>query len=129
MSAPTNVPMKSSRRLPVGSGSGRLKAAGLRTIATAIRTAARPTSECIAATSSGICVISTRRATSAPIDPPIRIASRIRSIRLVIASVVPTAMSIPTMPNQFPRRADSGFDSPFSARMKRTLATRYQRAT
>ena len=52
-----------------------------------------------------------------------------RSIRRVTASVVATAISMPAMPNQLPRRADSGCDSPFSARMKRTLATRYQSAT
>jgi len=34
-----------------------------------------PTSECIAATNSGIWVISTRRATTAPIVPPITMAS------------------------------------------------------
>ena len=54
-----------------GSASGRPNAAGLLTTAIAISTAAMPTSECIAATSSGICVICTRRATTAPIAPPI----------------------------------------------------------
>ena len=49
-------------------GTGRPIDAGLLTAAMAISTAARPTSECIAATSSGICVICTRRATTAPID-------------------------------------------------------------
>ena len=61
--APTKVPMKSSSRLPAGSGSVMPNEAGLFTIATAISTAAMPTSECMAATSSGICVICTRRET------------------------------------------------------------------
>ena len=47
---------------------------GLWIAAIAISTAAMPTSECIAATSSGICVICTRRATTAPIAPPTAIA-------------------------------------------------------
>src|SRR3954464_11687070 len=50
------------------------------------------------------------------------------STRLVTASVTTTAMAIPKIPNRLPRRAVSGCDSPFSARMKRTLARRYQSA-
>ncbi|MNK62730.1 hypothetical protein D3C87_819170 [compost metagenome] len=60
--APTKVPMNSSKRLPMGSASpclAILKAHGSDTAATAIHTAARPISECMAATSSGIFVIST----------------------------------------------------------------------
>src|SRR6185437_9072955 len=71
--APTNVPMNSSMRLPYGrkpsigtSGSTRPNAAGSDTTAYAMHTAARPISECMAATSSGIFVISTRAATNAP---------------------------------------------------------------
>ena len=75
VSAPTKVPMKSSSRLPAGSCAGMPKAVGLLTTETAISTAAMPTSECIAATSSGICVICTRRATNAPIEPPISITT------------------------------------------------------
>ncbi len=126
--APTKVPMKSSSLLPTGSGSGTPNADGLFTAAMAISTAAMPTSECIAATSSGICVICTRRATSAPIEPPISMAIRMRSTRprATTASVVSTAIVMPAMPNQLPRRAVSGCDSPFSARMKQTEAARYQ---
>ncbi len=65
--APTKVPMNSSTRLPSGStlssASVMPKAAGSATAATAMQTAARPISECMAATSSGILVISTVRAT------------------------------------------------------------------
>src|SRR5512142_2643043 len=43
-------------------------------------------------------------------------------------SVVPMAMIMPAMPNMLPRRLDSGLDSPRSARMKRTPATRYSSA-
>ena len=49
--------------------------------------------------------------------------------RATTAIVVSTAMVIPAMPNQLPRRAVSGCDSPFSARMKHTDATRYHRVS
>ena len=75
--APMNVPMKSSILCPRVIGTSRLIAAGLFTAAMAINTAARPTSECIAAISCGIWVICTQRATTAPIAPPIAIAARI----------------------------------------------------
>ena len=67
--APTNVPMKSSSGCPRESVLD-AESAGIVDPAIAISTAARPTSECIAATSSGICVIWTRRATSHPTRPP-----------------------------------------------------------
>ena len=54
---------------------GMPNAAGLCTTAMAISTAAIPTSECMAATSSGICVISTRLATIAPMMPPMAMPS------------------------------------------------------
>ena len=62
VTAPTKVPMNSSSRFPNGSGVLRvaiLKAHGSDTAATAMHTAASPISECMAATSSGILVIST----------------------------------------------------------------------
>jgi hypothetical protein len=40
------------------------------------------------------------------------------------ASVVPIAIAIPMMPYMLPRRLDSGLESPRSAEMKRTPATR-----
>jgi hypothetical protein len=48
---------------------------------------------------------------------------------LVMVSVVMTAITIPMIPNIFPRRAESGELKPFSARMKKTEAIRYARAT
>ena len=56
-------------------------------------------------------------------------AIRIRSMRprTTTARVVSTAMVMPAMPNRLPRRAVVGEDSPLSARMKHTEATRYQR--
>jgi hypothetical protein len=122
--APTNVPMNSSTRLPAGIGSPILKASGLLTTATAISTAARPTSECMAATSSGICVISTRLATTHPTTPPTTSAAMAMSTRPLIHSVVTTAIDMPVMPNRLPRRAVSGCERPFRARMKKTLAAR-----
>ena len=127
--APTNVPMNSSIRLPVGIGYSTLKAVGFMMTAIAMSTAAMPTSECIAATSSGICVICTRRAIALPITPPTAIATSASSTRLVIVSVMSTASAIPMMPSALPRRAVSGWDSPLRARMKRTLAARYDNAT
>ena len=75
--APMKVPMKSSSLLPVGISAGRPNDTGLLIAAIAISTAARPTSECIAATSSGICVICTRLATTAPMVPPTAMPTRI----------------------------------------------------
>ena len=88
-----------------------------------------PTSEWKAATSSGIEVIGTRRAITAPMPPPIAMPTITRpqekpSAGGCAASVVTTAIVMPMMPNQLPRRLDSGLDSPRSARMKRTPATR-----
>ena len=125
--APTKVPMNSSSLLPLGSGSATPNAAGLLTAPIAISTAAMPTSECIAATSSGICVICTRRATSAPSVPPTSMASTIKSRRpfQISATVKTTASAIPAMPSTLPRRALVGAERPFSARMKQTEATRY----
>ena len=89
-----------------------------------------PTSEWKAATSSGIEVIGTRRAITAPMPPPMRDAADHqhpgdrRSAGGCAASVVAIAIAMPIMPNMLPRRLDSGLDSPRSARMNRTPATR-----
>ncbi|CAB3809762.1 hypothetical protein LMG27177_06904 [Paraburkholderia fynbosensis] len=141
--APTNVPMNSSMRLPYGrkpsigtSGLTRPNAAGSDTTAYAMHTAARPISECIAATSSGIFVISTRAATNAPIAPPTtspnsskpsprpRLEPSTAACFEISASVVRIAIAIPTMPKVLPTRAVFGFDSPLSAWMKHTDAIR-----
>ena len=82
--APMNVPMKSSSLLPVGMTAGSPNAGGLLTAAIAISTAAMPTSEWKAATSSGICVICTRRAITAPIAPPTAMPATIIAIFLVL---------------------------------------------
>ena len=88
-----------------------------------------PTSEWKAATSSGIEVIGTRRAITAPVPPPIAMPSTTspqaaRSDGGCAASVVTIAIAMPIMPNRLPRRLVSGFDSPRSARMNRAPATR-----
>ena len=89
-----------------------------------------PTSEWNAATSSGIAVIGTRRAITAPVPPPIARPSDDQrpgagaGRRMRSASVVTMAIAMPIMPNRLPRRLVSGLDSPRSARMKRTPATR-----
>ena len=88
-----------------------------------------PTSEWNAATSSGIEVIGTRRAITAPMPPPSPspATTRIQAPAPAggcAASVVAIAIAMPTMPSMLPRRLDSGLDSPRSARMNRTPATR-----
>ena len=122
--APMKVPRNSSMRLPAGIGSARLNAVGELTTAVAMSTAARPTSECIAATSSGICVISTRLAAYQPTRPPTTSAPSENQTFWVTAKVTRTAITMPTMPKRLPWRADSGCERPLSARMNRTLATR-----
>ena len=89
-------------------------------------TAARPTRECMAATSSGMLVICTRLAATMPMRPPTTIIPSATSTRLVMARVVTMAMVMPTMPNTLPRLAESGCDRPFRDRMNRTLAVRYR---
>jgi hypothetical protein len=87
-----------------------------------------PTSEWNAATSSGIAVIGTRRAITAPMPPPMPMpsATRIQEVPAggCEASVMPTAIAMPSMPNMLPWRLVAGLDSPRSARMNRTPATR-----
>ena len=88
-----------------------------------------PTSEWNAATSSGIEVIGTRRAITAPTLPPIATPD-ITSTQATpsaggwLASVVATAIAMPIMPKKLPCRLDAGLDNPRSARMNRTPATR-----
>ena len=94
--APMKAPMKSSMRWAPVCSSPVWKIA-----ATAISTATRPTSECMAATSSGICVICTRRASVAPMAPPMMRPPAMNA-RLgrcsAIAAVVMMAMAMPIMP-------------------------------
>jgi hypothetical protein len=139
VSAPTKVPMNSSSRLPNGSAVSRvamLKAQGSDTAAIAMQTAARPISECIAATSSGIFVISTFFAAKVPIAPPTTTPRITRpkpmppvvicALSLKIsATVVTAAIAIPLMPKALPVRAVEGDDRPLSAWMKQTDAIRY----
>src|SRR6478752_218319 len=91
-----------------------------------------PTSEWNAATSSGIDVIGTRRAMTAPMLPPMATPSTSSKARPsaggCAASVVATAIAIPIMPRKLPWRLDAGLDNPRSDRMNRTPATRYSTA-
>src|SRR4029077_7308692 len=92
-----------------------------------------PTSEWKAATSSGIEVIGTRRATNAPMLPPMA-TPRITSSQARpsaggwLASGVATAIAMPAMPSRLPRRLEAGLDRPRSDKMNRTPATRYRTA-
>ncbi len=120
------------------------KATGLRKAAQATATAARPTSEWKAATSCGIAVIAIRRAVVMPIRAPSPMAARISKAAVqsiirswglpggqasarrgtCVTSVVTTAIAMPIMPKRLPRWLVVGLDSPRSARMKHTPATR-----
>jgi len=71
-------------------------------------------------------VMGIRRATAAPMPPPMAIATATSKIEAMswIASVVATAIAIPAIPARLPRRLLSGLASPRSARMKQIPATR-----
>ena len=88
-----------------------------------------PTSEWKAATSSGIEVIGTRRAITAPAPPPMPMPTITSTQALndaggCDASVVTMAMAMPIMPSKLPRRLVSGLDRPRNARMNKTPAMR-----
>src|SRR6202051_1765178 len=92
-----------------------------------------PTSEWNAATSSGIDVIGTRRAITAPMLPPMAMPSTTSnqarpSVGGWLASVVATAIAMPIMPKKLPCRDDAGLYSPRNDRMNSTPATRYRPA-
>ena len=76
-----------------------------------------PTSEWKAATSSGIEVIGTRRAITAPMPPPMATATTTSAQAAepaggCAASVVATAIAMPIMPNRLPRRLVVGMREP-----------------
>ena len=103
--APMATPSDISMRLAkwTAPGSPMPNALGAYSAAAATNTAARPTSEWKAATSSGMAVMAMRRAVTAPTRPPTPrpTPSRIQvsgSCGLATASVVPMAMSMPSMP-------------------------------
>src|SRR5206468_12342035 len=92
-----------------------------------------PTREWTAATGSGIDVIGTRRAITAPMLPPMAMprttsSQPIPSAGGCAASVVATAIAMPIIPKKLPCRDEAGLDSPRSDRMNRTPATRYSTA-
>src|SRR3954469_11373880 len=90
-----------------------------------------PTSEWNAATSSGIDVIGTRRAITAPMPPPMATPRITRtqarpSAGGWLAIVVAIAIAMPIIPKKLPWRDVAGLDSPRSDRMNSTPATRYR---
>ena len=104
-------------------------AAGAYSAPAATSTAAMPTSEWNAATSSGIEVIGTRRAITAPMPPPsamptITSTQALKPAGGCAASVVRIAIAMPIMPSVLPRRLVSGLDRPRSAMMNKAPATR-----
>src|ERR1700730_3323718 len=108
-------------------------AAGADSAPAATSTAAMPTSEWNAATSSGIEVIGTRRAITAPMLPPMAMPSTTSTQARPSAggwpaSVVAIAIAMPIMPKKLPCRDEAGLDSPRSDRMNSTPATRYRTA-
>src|SRR6185369_16193109 len=90
-------------------------------------TAAKPTKLCSTATSSGMAVIATRDASSAPMPAPIAIAAASKpKLETWPSAVMATASSMPTMPKALPRRAVVCVLSPPKLRMNSTPATRYE---
>ncbi len=87
-------------------------------------TAAAPTKLWRIATNSGIDVICTRDASSAPIAAPgiSAAASSPKPPTSRCAAVAASAMSMPAIPNRFPRRAVSWCDRPPRLRMNSALA-------
>ena len=136
VTAPMNTPMKTSASWMPGYGTFSSYEEFHPT-----RTAARPTKLCSIAMSSGIPVISTRRARQMPMTAPIAMAAAIRakpvsplplrslasprpSTPHVAAMIVTTrAMVMPMIPYRLPMRADSCLDRPASARMNSRAAT------
>src|SRR4029077_20061389 len=107
------------------------KAAGAYSAPAATSTAAIPTSEWKAATNSGIEVIGTRRAITAPMLPPMAMPRMTSSQAKPsaggwLASVVTTAIPMPIMPKKLPWRDVAGLESPRNDRMNNTPATRYR---
>ena len=88
--------------------------------------AAAPPTPLKSATSCGIWVMATRRAAGTPMTLPIAIATRMGTTwsRSCDRNTTTHASTAPTAPSRLPRRAVAGEDSPFSARMKQTAATR-----
>ena len=127
---PVNVtaPMKTPRKI-----STRCTASppptSARYVLTPTSTAAAPTKECSIAMSSGMPVISTRRARQMPMLAPIVMATTIATqlnraaSRRASHSVATSAIAMPIMPRTLPSRAVSCFDRPASERMKSRAAT------
>ena len=91
------------------------------------RTAAAPTKLCRMATSSGMEVISTRLARTAPITAPpsIKGMSNLKFSTCPLRKVARMARAIPKIPYRFPFRAVSCLESPPRLKTKRIPETRY----
>jgi hypothetical protein len=131
VTAPIASPIDISMMLPgwMTPTSSMPKASGAYSAPAATRTAARPTSEWNIATSCGIAVICTVRARHAPMPPPMAMPKMMSSQEIALeggrsASVVTTAIAMPSMPKRLPWRDVAGEESPRSARMKRMPETR-----
>ena len=94
--------------------------------ASATSAAAPPPTPLNRATICGIAVIFTVRAPTIPMTEPIRPPTAMSSQFEMpsSASVVAIAITMPTPPTQFPRRACFGDERNLSARMKQTIETR-----
>jgi len=89
------------------------------------RTAAAPTKLCKAATSSGMAVICTRFASTAPIRPPTPMASASNAYDWTVPSAVMTrAINMPMKPKVLPRRAEDCALNPPRLKMNSTPAAR-----
>ncbi len=100
--------------------------AGSRKVEMPTSTAARPTKLCKMATSSGIDVMATRAAASAPSAAPMAKGANAHPTSTCLAMTKVTAMAstMPMMPKRLPRRAVCWLDSPLRLRMNRMAADR-----
>ena len=103
MTAPTAIPIQISTRW-IACATPVSVSPGSRWLLMPTSTAARPTKLWRIATSSGIAVIATRRATTAPTRPPTARHASMTSKRETRgwSSVAPIASAMPTNPNRFP---------------------------
>ena len=122
--APIAAPKDISIRLAIliSPGLPRLKISGFKKADIATKTAANPTKLWNPATNSGIAVIGILNAINDPIDPPItnKIIKYKNPVEKLPTEIIvtPIAITMPIIPNKFPRLEVSGDERPLKAKIK-----------